>query len=67
MPLGTEKELESDRREITALFCDLRGFTGFTESADAEDVMALLREYHAAVGEKIISTAARSNAMPVTV
>ena len=51
---GTEKQLESHRREITALFCDLRGFTGFTESADAEDVMALLRDYHAAVGECII-------------
>ena len=51
---GSEKQLESHRREITALFCDLRGFTGFTESADAEDVIALLREYHAAVGEKII-------------
>jgi class 3 adenylate cyclase/putative methionine-R-sulfoxide reductase with GAF domain len=50
---GSEKQLESHRREITALFCDLRGFTGFTESADAEDVMALLREYHAAIGEKI--------------
>jgi hypothetical protein len=48
---GTEKQLESHRREITALFCDLRGFTGFTESADAEDVMALLRDYHAAIGE----------------
>jgi class 3 adenylate cyclase len=45
---GSEKQLESHRREITALFCDLRGFTGFTESADAEDVMALLRDYHAA-------------------
>jgi class 3 adenylate cyclase/putative methionine-R-sulfoxide reductase with GAF domain len=51
---GTERQLESHRREITALFCDLRGFTGFTESADAEDVMALLREYHAAIGEIII-------------
>jgi class 3 adenylate cyclase len=51
---GSEKQLESHRREITALFCDLRGFTGFTEAADAEDVMALLREYHAAVGEKIV-------------
>jgi GAF domain-containing protein len=50
---GTENQLESHRREITALFCDLRGFTGFTESADAEDVMALLRDYHAAIGEKI--------------
>ena len=51
---GTEKQLESHRREITALFCDLRGFTGFTESADAEDVMALLRDYHATIGEIII-------------
>ena len=51
---GTEKQLESHRREITALFCDLRGFTGFTESADAEDVMSLLGDYHAAIGEIII-------------
>jgi two-component system NtrC family sensor kinase len=51
---GTEQQLESHRREITALFCDLRGFTGFTESADAEDVMALLRDYHSAIGETII-------------
>ena len=50
---GMERERESHRREITALFCDLRGYTGFTESADAEDVMALLREYHAAVGKII--------------
>ena len=51
---GTEKELESHRREITALFCDLRGFTGFSESSDPEDVMALVRDYHAAIGEIII-------------
>ena len=51
---GTEKQLESHRREITALFCDLRGFTGFSESADAEDVMTLLRDYHEALGESII-------------
>jgi adenylate cyclase len=51
---GTEKQLESHRREITALFCDLRGFTGFSESADPEDVMALLRDYHAAIGEIVI-------------
>ena len=36
---GSEKQLESHRREITALFCDLRGFTGFTESADAEEMI----------------------------
>jgi class 3 adenylate cyclase len=51
---GSEKQLESHRREITALFCDLRGFTGFSESADPEDVMALLREYHAAIGDSIV-------------
>src|SRR5215472_13797544 len=50
---GTEKQLESHRREITALFCDLRGFTGFSESADPEDVMTLLRDYHAAIGKII--------------
>ena len=51
---GTEKQLESHRREITALFCDLRGFTGFSESADPEDVMPVLREYHEALGASII-------------
>src|ERR1700730_14816086 len=53
---GTEKQLESHRREITALFCDLRGFTGFSEVADPEDVMALLRDYHGAIGEIIIKS-----------
>jgi GAF domain-containing protein len=51
---GMEKQLESHRREVTALFCDLRGFTKFTERADAAEVMALLRDYHAAIGEIII-------------
>jgi class 3 adenylate cyclase/putative methionine-R-sulfoxide reductase with GAF domain len=51
---GSEQQLESHRREITALFCDLRGFTGFSESSDPEDVMALLRDYHAAIGEIIV-------------
>ena len=50
---GTEKELESRRREITALFCDLRGFTEFSQRSDPEDVMSLLREYHAVVGKII--------------
>ena len=48
---GSEKQLESHRREITAL---LTCGSGFTESADAEDVIALLRDYHAAIGEKIV-------------
>jgi class 3 adenylate cyclase/putative methionine-R-sulfoxide reductase with GAF domain len=51
---GMEKQLESHRREITALFCDLRGFTGFSESSDPEDVIALLRDYHAAIGQIIV-------------
>ena len=51
---GSENQLESHRREVTALFCDLRGFTGFSESADPEDVMTLLREYHEAIGASII-------------
>jgi adenylate cyclase len=50
---GMEKQLESHRREVTALFCDLRGFTGFSETSDPEDVMALLHDYHAAIGEII--------------
>jgi adenylate cyclase len=51
---GTESQLKSHRREITALFCDLRDFTGFSESSDPEDVMALLRDYHAAIGQIVI-------------
>ena len=50
---GSEKELESHRREIAALFCDLRGFTDFSESSDPEDVMRLLSEYHTAIGRII--------------
>jgi class 3 adenylate cyclase len=45
-----ESILESHRREIVVVFCDLRGFTGFAERAEPEEVMALLREYHAAMG-----------------
>jgi hypothetical protein len=62
---GTEKQLESHRREITALFCDLRGFTGFSESADPEDVMTLLREYMRRSERASSNTAARSNATAV--
>jgi class 3 adenylate cyclase len=51
---GSEKQLESHRREITALFCDLRGFTGFSESSDPEDVTSLLHDYHAAIGGLVI-------------
>lgn len=50
---GEEKLLESHRREITVVFCDLRGFTAFAEITEPEDVMAVLREYHAALGSKV--------------
>jgi adenylate cyclase len=63
---GTEKQLESHRREITALFCDLRGFTGFSESSDPEDVMSLLRDYHATIGEIIIKYNGTLEHMPGT-
>jgi class 3 adenylate cyclase len=50
---GAEKTLESHRREITVVFCDLRGFTAFSETAEPEEVMGILREYHSAMGELI--------------
>ena len=47
--------LKSHRREITVVFLDLRGFTAFTETADPEEVMGVLREYHAAMGPLILA------------
>jgi class 3 adenylate cyclase len=49
-----EQLLAGHRREITALFCDLRGFTAFAERADPEEVLGVLREYHRAVGELVM-------------
>ena len=45
--------LETHRRDITVLFCDLRGFTAFSETGEPEDVMGVLREYHEAMGSLI--------------
>jgi adenylate cyclase len=50
---GEEKLLESHRREVTVVFCDLRGFTAFAETTEPEDVMGVLREYHAELGALI--------------
>jgi adenylate cyclase len=50
---GGEKLLESHRRDITVVFCDLRGFTSFSETAEPEEVMGVLREYHTALGTLI--------------
>ena len=48
---GDESVLESHRREITVVFCDLRGFTAFSETAEPEEVIQVLREYHARSGQ----------------
>lgn len=50
-----EAALESHRREVAVLFSDLRGFTALAESNDPEDVISLLREYHALVGERVFA------------
>ncbi len=50
---GDETFLSSHRREIVVVFCDLRGFTPFAESSEPEEVMAVLAEYHTALGELI--------------
>lgn len=47
--------LKSHRREITVVFLDLRGYTAFTETADPEEVMAVLREYHTEMGSLIMA------------
>jgi class 3 adenylate cyclase len=50
---GDDKVLDSNRRAVTVVFCDLRGFTAFAETAEPEEVMTVLRDYHAAVGALI--------------
>jgi class 3 adenylate cyclase len=50
----TEDPLKSHRREITVVFLDLRGFTAFAETSEPEEVMGVLREYHAAMGRLIL-------------
>ncbi len=49
----SEELMKSHRRDITVVFCDLRGFTPFAEAAEHEDVMRVLGEYHEAVGPLI--------------
>jgi class 3 adenylate cyclase/CheY-like chemotaxis protein len=48
-----QQVLESHRREVTVVFCDLRGFTAFSETTEPEEVMDLLREFHTTMGEII--------------
>jgi adenylate cyclase len=49
-----EDPLKSHRREITVVFLDLRGFTAFAETAEPEEVMTVLREYHAEMGRLVL-------------
>jgi adenylate cyclase len=51
---GADDPLKSHRREVTVVFLDLRGFTAFAETAEPEEVMAVLREYHAEMGRLIL-------------
>jgi len=51
---GTDDPLKTHRREVTVVFLDLRGFTAFAETAEPEEVMGVLREYHAAMGQLIL-------------
>ena len=50
---GDDSFLESHRREIVVVFCDLRGFTTFAEASEPEEVMSVLEEYHAALGDLV--------------
>ena len=51
----TDDPLKTHRRDVAVVFIDLRGFTGFAEISEPEEVMAVLREYHAAVGKVILA------------
>jgi len=51
---GADDPLKTHRRNVTVVFLDLRGFTAFAESAEPEEVMGVLREYHAAMGQLIM-------------
>ncbi len=52
---GAQDPLASHRRDITVVFIDLRGFTSFAEKAEPEEIMALLREFHEAMGKLILA------------
>jgi class 3 adenylate cyclase/CheY-like chemotaxis protein len=51
---GADDPLKTHRRDVTVCFLDLRGFTAFAESAEPEEVMGVLREYHAGMGKLIL-------------
>jgi class 3 adenylate cyclase len=50
---GDDSVLQSHRRDITVVFCDLRGFTAFAETVEPEDVMLVLGQFHEAIGDLV--------------
>ncbi len=52
---GAEDPLKSHRREVVVVFLDLRGFTAFAETTEPEEIMGVLREYHAEMGRVILT------------
>jgi adenylate cyclase len=50
---GDESFLDSHRRDITVVFCDLRAFTAFAETAEPEEVMGVLDDYYQALGDLV--------------
>jgi class 3 adenylate cyclase len=51
---GADDPLRSHRREVTVVALELRGFTAFAETAEPEEVMAVLHEYHRAIGALVL-------------
>ena len=51
---GADDPLKTHRRDVTVVFLDLRGFTAFAETSEPEEVMSVLREYHAEMGKLIL-------------
>ena len=52
---GADDPLKTHRREVTVVFLDLRGFTAFAETSEPEELMGVLREYHAEMGKLILA------------
>jgi signal transduction histidine kinase len=52
---GADDPLQTHRRQVTVVFLDLRGFTAFAETAEPEEVMTVLREYHAEMGKLVVA------------
>jgi Adenylate cyclase, family 3 (some proteins contain HAMP domain) len=63
---GADDPMQSHRRDVTVVFCDLRGFTPFAELSEPEEVMGVLREYHAATGALVLAFEGTLERSPAT-